>query len=255
LEKIEKALQAIPESRNRRGLLIDGVYSMHGHVLALKEIQDICRRYNTILYVDDAHGFGVYGENGGGVAEEHGLEYDNLIYVGSLLKGIGGNGGFVAGNREILETLRGISICFVFSDSVPPMSAAASLAALRLSQSDEGKARRKQLRLKSQFVRDQLNQAGFNVPQGESPIISVPIGDEEQTLAAGLFLLKYGVYVNTVVYPAVAKGSGILRISLNAKHSDGQVALLINALRRYAKLPLTAPRDWPRHTVGAQDAS
>jgi 7-keto-8-aminopelargonate synthetase-like enzyme len=234
LVKLERFFQQTPSTATRKVLLVDGVYSMHGHVLPLKEIQELCRRYNVILYVDDAHGFGIYGEHGGGVVEEFALPYDNLLYVGSLNKGIGANGGFVAGNREIIETLRGIALCFVFSDSVSPLTIASARAALEISVSVEGNRRRKALRLNSIFLREQLSSLGFDVPTGESPVVPVPIGDEEETLRAGLFLLDQGIYVNSVVYPAVSKGSGLLRISLNANHTVTQLAMLVSAIKKLA---------------------
>jgi 7-keto-8-aminopelargonate synthetase-like enzyme len=145
LKQLEEAFRKLPADVDKKGLLVDGVYSMHGHVLPLREIQQLCRDYGVILYVDDAHGFGIFGKRGGGVVEEFELAYDNLIYVGSLNKGIGANGGFVAGKKEIIDILKGNALCFVFSDSVPPTTASAALAALNLSRTEEGDRRRKTL--------------------------------------------------------------------------------------------------------------
>ena len=112
-----------------------------------------------------------------------------------------------------------------------PQAVAGSLAAIKVSKSDEGKALRKDLKEKSKYMREKLRSLGFKVLKGDSPIISVPIGADLKTLMAGHFIFERGVYLNSVLYPAVSKGKGILRISLTALHSYDEINQLIDAFK------------------------
>lgn len=217
-------------------LLIDGLYSMQGHIPDIVAIQRICDQAGTILYIDDAHGIGIFGHNGGGVAEELSLSFDNMILVGSLQKGLGCYGGFIAGNATMIDILRVKSKSYIFSGTLQPHAVEGALAAIELSRTDEARELRQDLRRKSRALRANLQDLGFEVPSGDSPIIPVTIGSDLDTLMAGRKLFDEGFYLNSVLYPAVPKGKGIIRISLNAPHSDRDIADLVIAFAHLRNL-------------------
>lgn len=217
-------------------VMIDGVYSMQGHVPEIRALQAACDRTGAMLYIDDAHGIAVYGERGGGVAELLDLSYENMILTGGLQKGLGSYGGFVAARKSVIDFLRVSSRSYIFSGTLQPQAVEGALAAIAICDSDEGRRLRERLRTMSTAIRARLKELGYRVPEGDSPIISVAIGAELKTLLAGRKLFDEGVYVNSVVYPATPKDEGLLRISLNAIHSDEEVEILMAAfisLRSY----------------------
>ncbi|MBP9681897.1 MAG: pyridoxal phosphate-dependent aminotransferase family protein [Bacteriovorax sp.] len=214
-------------------LLVDGLYSMQGNIPDIISIQKLCDETNTILYIDDAHGVGIYGENGGGVAELLNLKFDNMILVGSLQKGLGAFGAFIAGSETLIDLLRVTSKTYIFSGTLQPQAVDGALAAIEISRSEEGKQLRSDLYKKSQLIRNELSALRYKVldAKGNSPIISVEMGSDLRTLMAGKTIFDNGIYLNSVVYPAVPKNNGILRISLNSVHSDEDIKSLLDAFK------------------------
>jgi 8-amino-7-oxononanoate synthase len=244
----ETARRIATEPGSLKVVLVDGVYSMQGTVPELGALQAVCDANDAILYIDDAHGMAILGENGGGVAEHFHLSFDNMILVGGLQKGLGAYGGFVAGARSLIDILRVSSRTYVFSGTMQPQAVEGSLAAIRVCRSEEGKQLRAQLAAISTRVRDALGNIGFRVETGTSPIVSVLIGSELRTLLAGRKLFDLGVYVNSVLFPATPKGEGLLRISLNAIHTDEEIATLLGAFAEL-KMYLDHFKD-PRRQLG-----
>lgn len=231
-----------------KAVLVDGVYSMQGTIPDLEALQAVCNRCDTILYIDDAHGIAIMGETGGGVAERFQLSFDNMVLVGGLQKGLGAYGGFVAGSKALTDILRVSSRTFLFSGTLQPQAVEGSIAAVRVCRSDEGRKLRARLEAISIRVRDGLRKLGFEVESSTSPIVSVLIGSELRTLLAGRKLFDEGVYVNSVLFPATPKGEGLLRISLNAIHTDEEIDLILDAFAEL-KTYLVRFRD-PRQQLG-----
>lgn len=227
----ETAKRIASQAAKTKVVMIDGVYSMQGTVPDLKGLQQTCDSTGAMLYIDDAHGIAVYGENGGGVVELFGLSYDNMILTGGLQKGLGAYGGFAAGSRSLIDYLRVSARSYIFSGTLQPQAVDGSLAAIRICKSDEGKKLRKRLHEISRDIRQRLQEMNYVVVDGDSPIVSVLIGPELRTLMAGRHVFDSGVYVNSVLYPATPKNEGLLRISLNAIHTDEEVELLIKAFK------------------------
>lgn len=217
-DSLQESLNRV--AARRKVVLVDGLHSMRGHVPDLRTMQRTCDDAGAILYVDDAHGIGVLGRNGGGVREEQSLSFDNLILVGSLQKGLGCYGGFVSGDHTLIDILRVKSTSYIFSGTLQPHAVEGALAAVALSRTDEARDLRAALRRRSSALRCRLRDLGFEVPPGDSPIIPVTIGSDLQTLMAGRKLFDEGCFVHSVLYPAVPKGQGIVRVSLNAPHTD-----------------------------------
>jgi glycine C-acetyltransferase len=211
---------------------VDGVFSIEGTLAKLPEIRSLADRYNAILMIDDSHGIGILGEKGQGSAEYHNLTGKIDIITGTLGKALGGAaGGFTSGRKEIIEWLRQSSRPYLLSNNVPPVIAAASLAALQLLRNTP--SLREHLRDNSSFFRNKLRNHGFKLIPGDHPIIPIIINDETTTKQIVDDLFEEGVYVTSFSYPVVAKGEAKIRTQMSAAHTRED---LLFALRAFAKV-------------------
>lgn len=209
---------------------VDGVYSMSGSLPPLKELNEICLKHRAVLYVDDAHATGVLGTNGRGTVLDALGSYDNALVVGSLSKAFSCAGGFVGCSAEFQRLLKIRSNSYVFGGPVPPPYLEGICAVCDLLNSPEYDAILWRLRNNVQHFSEGAQLLGYTVLGGKTPIISLLIGNEEKTLQAGQYLFEKGFYVQSVVFPAVAYGSGVLRVQVNANHSMESINRLLNVL-------------------------
>ena len=214
---LEEQLQQASDAR-RRLIATDGVFSMDGYVSPLREICELAERYDAMVMVDDSHAVGFIGDHGRGTPELHDVVDRVDIVTGTLGKALGGaSGGYVSGRKEIVDLLRQRSRPYLFSNSVAPAIAAASLVVLDLlAESDDLRAK---LRENTAWFREAMNGLGFDVLPGDHPIVPVMLGDA--ALAAGMadLLLKKGVYVIGFSYPVVPVGKARIRAQLSAVHT------------------------------------
>ncbi|WP_329086753.1 MULTISPECIES: glycine C-acetyltransferase [unclassified Streptosporangium] len=212
----------------RRLIVTDGVFSMDGYVAPLDEICDLAERYEAMVMVDDSHAVGFVGSGGGGTPELHGVRDRVDILTGTLGKALGGaSGGYVAARGEICELLRQRSRPYLFSNSLAPVIAAASLRVLDLiSGSDEARTR---LRANTERFRTGMTEAGFDILPGDHPIVPVMIGDAAEAAAMAERLLELGVYVIGFSYPVVPHGQARIRVQLSAAHSAEDVDRALEA--------------------------
>ena len=209
------------EPEQARLVLIDGAYSMGGDLAPLPELREVCRKHNTRMLVDDAHAIGTVGPTGRGTRSHFGLEEPDDLTIGTFSKTLASVGGFCAGPRAVTEYIRHFARPMLFTASLPPASAAAALAALRLIDQENWRVQRVQ-EIGARMRRD-LAELGFDVANSETPIIPIRVGDEVRTAAFWRDLLTNGVYTNAVIAPAVPRGQAILRTSYIATHSDEQL--------------------------------
>ncbi|MGC5015935.1 glycine C-acetyltransferase [Streptosporangium sp. DT93] len=221
LAELEARLKESSDAR-RRLIVTDGVFSMDGYVAPLAEICDLADRYDAMVMVDDSHAVGFVGDHGGGTPELHGVRDRVDILTGTLGKALGGaSGGYVAARGEICELLRQRSRPYLFSNSLAPVIAAASLRVLDLiSGSDEARVR---LRANTERFRTGMTEAGFDILPGDHPIVPVMIGDAAEAGAMAERLLERGVYVIGFSYPVVPHGQARIRVQLSAAHSTEDV--------------------------------
>jgi 7-keto-8-aminopelargonate synthetase-like enzyme len=223
-------------------IAVDGVYSMSGQLPPLVEFQQIAVANDACLYVDDAHGTGVLGECGRGTVLDALGGYDNVLVVGSLSKALSCLGGFVACSREAREVLKLRSNSLIFGGPVPPPYLEAVCAAIDIVNSPEYPRLRAQLDANVRRLTDEATRLGLVVMGGLVPIVSVLVGPEETTLQAGRFLFERGFYVQSVIFPAVPHGAGVLRIQINANHDPAAIEGLLRALAEMKRvLPLPEP--------------
>ena len=214
----------------------DGVFSMDGIIANLAGICELADRYGALVMVDDSHAVGFIGEHGRGTPEYCGVEGRVDILTGTLGKALGGaSGGYVAARREIVELLRQRSRPYLFSNTLTPSIAAASLAVLDLLRSDEGAELRRRVRANGERFREAMSAAGFTLVPGEHPIIPVMLGDAQIASRMADALLQEGVYVIGFSYPVVPKGRARIRTQMSAAHTPEQIDRAIDAFKRVGK--------------------
>jgi 7-keto-8-aminopelargonate synthetase-like enzyme len=229
---------------------IDGVYSMSGTLPPLAELNDVCRRYDAILYVDDAHGTAVMGHRGRGTVLDALGNYDNTFVVGSLSKGFSCFGGFIGCTEEFKLLLKMRSNTYIFGGPVPPAYLDAICTVCDILMSDEYDLLCDRLKQNIHRLAAGARGLGLVVLGGETPIISILVGDEADTLNAGNFLFERGYYVQSVTFPAVPYHAGVLRIQVNANHQPAAIDGLVEALADLKKvIPLPAPEQSPRQAA------
>ena len=225
-------------------IAVDGVYSMSGELPPLREFQQVAREHNGVLYVDDAHGTGVLGEKGRGTVLETLGSYENTLVVGSLSKAFSCMGGFIACSRAARDVLSVRSNPLIFGGPVPPPYLEAICTAVDILNSSDYTRIRSRLDCNVKQLIDGIRQLDLVVMGGLVPIVSVLVGAEETTLQAGRFLFDHGYYVQSVIFPAVPHGAGVLRIQINANHDPAVINGLIEAIRDLKMLiPLPGPEN------------
>jgi glycine C-acetyltransferase len=216
------------ESRHRV-VVTDGVFSMEGELADLPGLLDLCERKRATLVVDDSHATGVLGARGRGTAEEQGVHGRIPITTGTLGKALGGAaGGFVAGPGAVVETLRQRSRPYLFSNALPPMIVAASLAAFDLL--DEEPERVARLRENTRWFREALRERGFDVREGIHPVVPVIVGDTALAIKLSGELFERGIYVSGFGFPVVPKGEARLRCQISAAHTRDELVRAVEAI-------------------------
>ncbi|HJT78114.1 MAG TPA: pyridoxal phosphate-dependent aminotransferase family protein [Gemmataceae bacterium] len=219
---------------------IDGVYSMSGALPPLAELNAVAQKYDAVLYVDDAHGTGVLGTQGRGTVLDALGNYDNAFVVGSLSKAFSCAGGFIGCGKEFKRLLKIRSNTYIFGGPVTPPYLEAICAVCDILMSGEYQLLHARLQRNVRHLTAGAHRLGLAVLGGETPILSVLVGDEADTLEAGAFLFDRGYYVQSVCFPAVPYHAGVLRIQVNANHLRESIDGLLeglHALQRVVELP------------------
>jgi 8-amino-7-oxononanoate synthase len=209
----------------------DGVFSMDGDLADLPKLAELAQQYQAGLLIDDAHGFGVLGQTGGGIVEHFGLtQTDVPILMGTLGKAFGTFGAFVAGTDELIEMLIQKARTYVFTTAMPAAVAEASRVSLRLLQTENW--RRKKLQQLVAHFRTGAQQQGLQLMDSFTAIQPVLIGDSQRAVDISKGLLEQGFWVSAIRPPTVPAGTARLRITFSAEHSFQQVDALLVALAK-----------------------
>lgn len=210
-------------------VVTDGVFSMDGDLADLPALATVARAHGAWLMVDDAHGLGTLGEQGGGIVEHFGLGIDDVpVLIGTLGKACGTAGAFVAGSEELIEALVQFARPYIYTTSQPPALACATLKSLELLRRETW--RREHLAALIRQFRLGASQIGLQLVDSPTPIQPILIGDSAQALKLSRMLRDRGLLVTAIRPPTVPAGSARLRVTLSAAHSEAQVQLLLNAL-------------------------
>jgi glycine C-acetyltransferase len=233
MAQLEKCLQEAQGARTRL-IATDGVFSMDGFIAKLREICDLAERYDALVMVDDSHATGFMGASGRGTPEHCGVAARIDILTGTLGKALGGgSGGYIAARREVIEWLRQRSRPYLFSNSIPPVVAAASLAVLELLENNP--TLRTQLFENTRYFRSGLASAGFDLKPGEHPIIPVMLGDAALAGRMADALLTRGVYVIGFSYPVVPNGQARIRTQMSAALTREQLTRALEAFTQVGR--------------------
>ncbi|WP_028218258.1 glycine C-acetyltransferase [Paraburkholderia oxyphila] len=237
LADLEAKLREADEAGARYKLIAtDGVFSMDGIIADLKGICDLADRYGALVMVDDSHAVGFIGAHGRGTPEHCGVAQRVDIITGTLGKALGGaSGGYVAAKKEVIELLRQRSRPYLFSNTLTPSIAAASLAVLELIASAEGAQLRARVQANGAHFRREMSALGFTLVPGEHPIIPVMLGDAQVAAKMADALLHEGVYVIGFSYPVVPKGRARIRTQMSAAHTPEQIDRAVAAFARVGK--------------------
>ncbi|QKS16401.1 glycine C-acetyltransferase [Curtobacterium sp. Csp2] len=224
---LEAQLAAAADARFRL-VVTDGVFSMDGSIAPLAEICDLAERYDALVVVDDSHAVGFVGAHGRGTPELCGVADRVDVLTGTFGKALGGaSGGYVSGRREIVDLLRQRSRPYLFSNSLAPVIAAGTVAALDLiERSDDARAR---LAANAARFRSSMTDAGFELLPGEHPIVPVMFHDAARTARIADEMQARGVYVTAFSYPVVPEGRARIRVQLSAAHTPEQVDRCVEA--------------------------
>ena len=217
MEDLEEKLKNVPKEK---GILIvtDGVFSMSGKICNLPKLVELKNKYGAKLMVDDAHGFGILGENGRGTAEHFGLENEVDLITGTFSKSLASLGGFCVGDHKVIDYIRHTSRPFIFAASIPPTAIAAVRKSLEIIKREP--ERRQNLLKIADYMRDALTKRGVKFIDSKTPIISIYTYDAEATLKACKMLYERGVYVNSVLPPATPQNECLIRTSYTATHTE-----------------------------------
>lgn len=230
---LEEKLKATMNKRHRM-IITDGVFSMDGTIAQLDKICDLADRYQALIMIDECHASGFMGKTGRGTHEHHGVMGRIDIITGTLGKALGGAmGGFTSGRKEIVEMLRQRSRPYLFSNSLAPSIVGASIAVLdMLSQTT---TLRDKLWDNTQYFRQQISEAGFDIKPGQHPIVPIMLYEAQLAQQFAAMLLDEGIYVTGFFYPVVAKGNARIRVQLSAGHDRHHIDKALNAFVEVGK--------------------
>jgi 8-amino-7-oxononanoate synthase len=221
-------------------IVVDGVYSMEGHIAPLPDLVEIARGYEAMIVVDDAHGFGVLGQQGRGVLNHFGLNPEVELVTGSFSKSLASTGGFIAGNRFLIEYLRSSSRQIIFSAALAAPAAAAARAALRIMQEEPEHHQR--LWDNTRYYKGILENMGLDYWQSPTPAIPIVVGNKEKCYFMWKSLWEQGFFTVMAISPGVPAGKDLIRTAVSSLHTHEQLDRFGDALKTAMKTACVQPR-------------
>jgi 5-aminolevulinate synthase len=228
VDHLEDILQTIDADRAKI-IVFESVYSISGTIAPAEEIILLAKKYNCLTYIDEVHAVGLYGEDGGGVTSQLNLQNGIDIINGTLAKGFGVIGGYIAASQDITDAIRSFGSGFIFTTSLPPAVCAAATKSIELLTAQN--EWRNKFHNNVQLLRSKLKQQGVAFNDNDSHITAITIGDELSCKQiADKLLREFGLYLQPVNYPTVKKGAACLRITVTVKHDEAEMNYLAKSL-------------------------
>jgi 8-amino-7-oxononanoate synthase len=228
MQTLENELKACG-SYKKRLIVTDSVFSMDGDRANLKAIVALAKKYDAWVMVDEAHGFGVLGQNGGGLVEEEGLSQEIDIQMGTLSKAAGCFGAYVAGSKSLCDYLINHSRSFIYTTAMPVSCAAAASAAVDIIGQESHL--RQQVMANADYLRNKLKAMGFDTLQSTTPIIPIVLKDSARTVEASKRLLEQGIFVQAIRPPTVPVNTARLRVTVMATHTQEDLDMFLKAIQ------------------------
>jgi 8-amino-7-oxononanoate synthase len=238
MSSLESKLMLCEPDKNKL-IVVDGIFSMEGDIVNLPEIVRLKEKYNASLMVDDAHAIGVIGQNGRGTSSHFNLTQDVDLIMGTFSKSLASVGGFIAGDKEVINFLKHNARALIFSASMPPASVASVSAAIDIMLNEP--ERMKHLWNLTKYAQQAFISANIDTGKSKTPIIPLYVRDDMKVLKLARILLDEGIFVNPVVSPAVSKEDALIRFSLMATHTYEQLDEAIEKINRAFKELNVAP--------------
>jgi len=229
MKDLEKVLSELPPDKGKM-IAVDGVFSMEGDLADLPSIIKLAKKYKARVMVDEAHGIGVLGEHGRGTVEHFGLENEVDLIMGTFSKSLVSIGGFVVGEKKVVNYIKHTARSLIFSAASTPASVAAVLAALEIIETEP--ERRERLWQITHFMKNSFQKMGYNTGTSQTPIIPIHIGDDDLTFALWKGIREEGIFTTPVIYPAVPQGQALVRTSYSANHTDEELHQVLAAFEK-----------------------
>ena len=229
LEDLEEKLKAV---KGTPCLIFESVYSMEGDVALIKEILDLADKYKAITYIDEVHAVGLYGDTGAGWLEKIGLQDRVDIVSGSFSKAFGLHGGYIAGDKEIVDAIRSVSRGFIFTTSIPPVICAGALASVKYLKDEGGRELRSQHQEKAMELKSLFSDYNIEVYPNDTHLVPVMVRDPVKCKKiSDTLLFDHDIYVQPINHPTVAKGTERLRFAPTPLHTDAMISDLADKLK------------------------
>lgn len=229
----EQLVKAQRDNCRRKLIITDGVFSMDGDIAPLPGIVELAKKYDALVMVDDAHGEGVLGENGRGIADHFNLTEEVDIEIGTLSKAFGVVGGFIAGKKVLIDYLKQQARPFLFSSSLSPAETAAALEATKILYESDDLV--KKLWDNAKYFQSKIKEMGYDIGGTETPITPVMIYDEKKTKEFSSKLYEEGIFASSIVYPTVPKGKARIRVMISALHSKEDLDFALSKFEKIGK--------------------
>ncbi|MBQ7553128.1 MAG: pyridoxal phosphate-dependent aminotransferase family protein [Bacteroidaceae bacterium] len=229
MDALEKELKKC-EPNAIKLIVVDGVFSMEGDLANLPEIIRLKKKYNACVYVDEAHGIGVFGKQGRGVCDYFGVTDDVDLIMGTFSKSLASLGGFVAGESAVINALRHSARSYIFQASSTPAATAATIEALHIIQNEP--ERQEKLWEITNYALKSFREAGFEIGDTQSPIIPLYVRDTYKTFAVTKLAFDEGIFINPVIPPACAPQDTLVRVALMATHTKDQIDFAVEHLAK-----------------------
>jgi len=233
MEDLERMLKANQDPDKGKIIVTDGVFSMEGDIVDLPKIVELAEKYDTRIYVDDAHSVGVLGKHGRGTPEHYGLEDKVDITMGTFSKSFSSLGGFIAADEPVIHYIKHHARALIFSASMPPSAVATVLACLDIIETEP--ERLENLWKNTEKMRKGFQSMGFDTGHSQTPIIPIKIGDENACMEFWKLLFDNGIFSNPSISPAVPPGEAIIRTSYMATHTDEELDIVLETFGKLGK--------------------